>query len=144
MGEQDKWHPDVYGEHDYKLGNRVKYKSKLDSFCIMYRYVCQSCRKRYSKRSAVLGLHHIVPRSKGGGDTDANLILLCAPCHDKIEDNLTKYSCRSTIEYAFARRKRPAKRRGKRRIILSQQSERASDWHEFVYGGKRNKLKDAY
>lgn len=37
-----------------------------------------------------LTLHHIVPKSKGGRDVDANLILLCARCHGEKHKNGTK------------------------------------------------------
>ena len=43
--------------------------------------ICQDCKEK--KNIGELTLHHIVPRSKRGRDVDANLILLCAPCHEK-------------------------------------------------------------
>ena len=43
---------------------------------------CKSCNKQTDK----LELHHIVPRSKGGGDNDGNLIELCIDCHSKVHN----------------------------------------------------------
>jgi hypothetical protein len=40
---------------------------------------CGRCNK-----VARLTRHHIVPRSEGGSDDEANIELVCRPCHDKI------------------------------------------------------------
>ena len=42
---------------------------------------CEICKEH--KSILQLTLHHIVPKSKGGRDIDANLILLCAGCHSE-------------------------------------------------------------
>lgn len=31
-------------------------------------------------------IHHIVPKSEGGNDTEHNLVLLCHDCHEKIHN----------------------------------------------------------
>lgn len=49
---------------------------------VLYRdnYRCKACRTHEH-----LSVHHIVPRSAGGGSHDANLVTLCLHCHDQIE-----------------------------------------------------------
>ena len=50
--------------------------------------ICERCREK--KSIIQLTLHHIVPKSMGGRDIDANLILLCAGCHsEKHEKTIT-------------------------------------------------------
>lgn len=41
-------------------------------------YCCKVC-----GRSENLEVHHIIPLSKGGTNSKANLICICAKCHDK-------------------------------------------------------------
>jgi hypothetical protein len=43
---------------------------------------CKSC----DATNVELHQHHIVPRSRGGPDTEANLITLCTGCHGKVHD----------------------------------------------------------
>lgn len=50
------------------------------------RFRCERC-KDGAKR---LHVHHMLPRSRGGSDTPANLRVLCFPCHRKIHDHTAK------------------------------------------------------
>jgi hypothetical protein len=43
---------------------------------------CQTC----LQENVVLYRHHIIPRSRGGTDSDNNLINLCETCHGKIHN----------------------------------------------------------
>ena len=43
---------------------------------------CQTC----DATNVELHQHHIVPRSRGGLDTETNLIALCTDCHGKAHD----------------------------------------------------------
>jgi len=43
---------------------------------------CSLC----NKKSDFLEKHHIIPKSKGGLDTNDNLINICGECHSKIHD----------------------------------------------------------
>ncbi len=45
---------------------------------------CQYCGKRLSKSD--LTIDHVVPRSRGGGDSWGNLVLACVPCNVKKGD----------------------------------------------------------
>ncbi|MEO0100592.1 MAG: HNH endonuclease [candidate division WOR-3 bacterium] len=40
------------------------------------RRTCQLCGKKGAGQ-----IHHLIPKSKGGKDTENNLVLLCGPCH---------------------------------------------------------------
>ncbi|MCX8050874.1 MAG: HNH endonuclease [Chlorobi bacterium] len=42
-------------------------------------YACQYC----GTRSATLTIDHVVPRSRGGGDTWENLVTACVPCNNR-------------------------------------------------------------
>jgi 5-methylcytosine-specific restriction endonuclease McrA len=44
---------------------------------------CRLCGYRRS-----LARHHLVKRSQGGDDVDANLVPLCVACHDGVESSL--------------------------------------------------------
>ena len=44
-----------------------------------------SCYICGQSNSAVLQKHHIVPKRYGGGDSDSNLVTLCASCHQALE-----------------------------------------------------------
>ena len=43
---------------------------------------CDSC----NKITDSIEVHHIVPRSKGGGNNKGNLINLCIDCHSKVHN----------------------------------------------------------
>ncbi len=43
---------------------------------------CQSCGRLYD-----LQVHHLIPRSQQGDDTEVNLITLCAACHRTAHQN---------------------------------------------------------
>ena len=45
-------------------------------------FTCQDCGKVW-RDGDTFNIHHVVPRSKGGGNELDNLILLCKPCHMK-------------------------------------------------------------
>lgn len=126
--EKTDWHPKIYG------GKKRKKKTISDSFRRQYaqkfKYTCQACRHRFSLRS--LGLHHIVPRSKGGDEEPSNLILLCWDCHNKIEQEWQKYKSYNDICYIFTKRRH--------KDMAIRKKEAGLDWHEWVYGGKRNPL----
>ena len=47
--------------------------------------------------------HHLVPRSKGGSDDEANLITLCTGCHDKLQVGAYEHSQRTAAGLAAAK-----------------------------------------
>lgn len=47
-------------------------------------YSCQNCKGKC--KDSRLEVHHIVFRTNGGSDEEANLVTLCKTCHDKLHD----------------------------------------------------------
>ena len=43
---------------------------------------CKLC----NKKSEYLEAHHIIPKSRGGDNSDSNLIKICSECHGKAHD----------------------------------------------------------
>ncbi len=124
------WQSTVYkrGSKELKNYNSLKYK-----FLKQFNYTCQSCRKRYSRKSGVLSLHHIIPRNQGGDDNWDNLILLCKSCHNLIECSPEKYRDYNSIAYEFASPKLKKDLRIKEKPI-------GLKWQSWVYGGAKNPL----
>lgn len=59
---------------------------------------CASCRRQVAYRQpsghwSTLGggVHHIKPLSQGGGNGLGNLVLLCTPCHNRIESAVRRH-----------------------------------------------------
>lgn len=48
-------------------------------------YVCQHCKGK--SKDTRLHVHHLVYRSNGGSDDEANLLALCETCHRGVHDN---------------------------------------------------------
>jgi 5-methylcytosine-specific restriction endonuclease McrA len=46
---------------------------------------CRVCRRPV--RLSFCDVHHLTPRSKGGGNETENLIVLCKPCHAKMPNH---------------------------------------------------------
>jgi 5-methylcytosine-specific restriction endonuclease McrA len=59
------------------------------------RFTCQACRNRLPNKE--LSAHHILPRNEGGSDSPRNLITLCHPCHDAVEEQWQKYDSHTKI-----------------------------------------------
>ena len=65
------------------MAKQVYYSWGLWTYLSIYKrdnFTCQDC-GRVWKEGDTFNIHHILPRSKGGGDELDNLILLCKPCH---------------------------------------------------------------
>ena len=50
------------------------------------RNICQYCGKKFP--SSELSLDHVIPRSRGGGDTWENLVCACTSCNSKKADKM--------------------------------------------------------
>lgn len=50
--------------------------------------LCVPCARKLGLKVKGIEVHHIVPLSKGGKTTMANLILLCKDCHDRRHNHL--------------------------------------------------------
>ena len=51
--------------------------------------MCRECGKMETDDER-LTVHHVVPRRRGGADSEQNYILLCRSCHDDIESGDTE------------------------------------------------------
>ena len=75
--------PEIHGKQ-YQESNLDKKLNPNLRLAILYRddYKCQCCGDSLSKNKNIkLEVHHIVYRSKGGSDSEANLVTLCTKCH---------------------------------------------------------------
>ena len=84
----------------YQKGVNYGYTNAREHALVRDKYTCQYCGKKNCRVEA----HHIIFKSKGGGDTLENLITLCEDCHKavhlgKIELKL-KGKRKSTLKYA--------------------------------------------
>jgi len=128
------WHEDVYRKVDHK---------RMDSdlrLLIMERdwNKCVVCEGRKT-----LEIHHIVPRSEGGGDNSENLITLCKKCHDEVE--LAEYRSAVLIRNHTPEWKHDDKIPNKKRVakvkkVISEDGTEVeiSNWQSWVYGGAKN------
>jgi len=65
------------------MSNDKNWQSKRAEIMMRDDYTCMRCDSK--KHADKLTVHHIKPRSKGGGDYSANLVTLCPRCHDFVE-----------------------------------------------------------
>lgn len=71
---QNKW---LYQQGiNYEFANTKAYVLTRDN------YTCQQCQGK--SRNQRLEVHHLVFRSQGGSDEEANLLTLCKTCHDDL------------------------------------------------------------
>ena len=68
------------------LPHKSRIRLEPEAYQHLYRQVlqrdgwrCQSCGNRRN-----LQVHHILPRSQSGDDTEENLTTLCSECHDQV------------------------------------------------------------
>jgi 5-methylcytosine-specific restriction endonuclease McrA len=84
---------------------------------------CQYCGAQPDKND--LTLDHVIPRSRGGGDSWENLVLACARCN-------VKKSNRTPEEANMHLIKQPSAPRWLPRFGLSVRKQEANSWHRFV------------
>jgi len=46
-------------------------------------YACGDCGRQMAPFDQMLSLDHTLPRSKGGTDTESNLVTMCEPCNQR-------------------------------------------------------------
>ena len=64
---------------DYQRGKKYQLANTREAVFVRDRYTCQVCGKSV-KDGAVLAVHHIIPRSKGGTNRLNNLLTVCTGC----------------------------------------------------------------
>jgi len=58
-----------------------EWKSLVQQIRLRDNFTCQQCGLHGPKDGVRLGVHHVIPRSQGGGDDPSNLVTLCHDCH---------------------------------------------------------------
>jgi 5-methylcytosine-specific restriction endonuclease McrA len=81
--------------------------------------MCQYCGKKFP--TSELSLDHIIPRSRGGGDTWENLVCACTGCNSKKADKLAAQAGMRLI-------KKPRALKGHAQLIRVQHA----SWTQFV------------
>ncbi len=66
---------------------KLKGRKKLLSIWKRQSDKCLICKQIISKQTS-WHLHHLIPKAKGGGNTQANLVLLHPNCHRQVHNNL--------------------------------------------------------
>ncbi len=84
---------------------------------------CQYCGKRTS--TTELTIDHVVPRSKGGPTTWANVVVACTPCNSRKGGRLLHQTGMRLIRQAAAPRRSPV-------IALKIRSPRYRTWQHFL------------
>lgn len=87
-------------------------------------YVCQYCGKKFPVGE--LTLDHVMPQSRGGGDTWENLVTACFPCNNK------KRAC-TPEEAGMKLLRRPVRLliHAKHRLLMSAADQNA--WGKYLY-----------
>jgi RNA-directed DNA polymerase len=107
VGEANPFDPqwDIYFEERQfrKIYNHLKGRGKLLSLWNEQKGYCPICYQRITQQSG-WHVHHILERSKGGDNTQANLVMLHPNCHRQIHAQKKMDSC----ETGFHRRLKEA------------------------------------
>lgn len=99
-------------------------------------YTCYRCEMK-SPRMNGLSVHHMIPRAEGGWESDDNLITLCHPCHDIVEDQ--GYRTRAEIMGSYdgdGVNYQIEQSDDKPKKTRTETFTRPS-WHATVYGGRK-------
>lgn len=81
-------------------------------------YTCRYCKRHRSTFNCgeYLNTHHILPLSKGGTDSKANLTTICSTCHNKKHGHLGKvYSKNIRLRNGISKVKRLTNFKNKKR-----------------------------
>lgn len=101
---------------DRKIREAQRWESVRQEALYRARLKCQNCGSKYS-----LEVHHIVPRSEGGGDNLSNLRVLCHTCHKAQHPyDIDKIVPREpdTLAYLGYKSRRPPKRMDSKRNAI--------------------------
>lgn len=79
--------------------NVVHFKEHIESLLQMSKRTVAKVLKRVGAKCSMCGwceascdVHHIIPKSKGGSDTNDNLVILCPNCHRKVHDGVATFT----------------------------------------------------
>jgi len=79
----------------------------------------------------ILSAHHIMPRKEGGPDALYNLVTLCHPCHEEVEDKGFRTLGNIKCQYDAPIEEPPLKP-----ILDRKETFVRPAWHAWVYGGQ--------
>ena len=119
---KDDWKLKVYKPKSISIDFRNSEWTALRAFIhIQQKGECLMCEKKIPVKK--LTIHHIMPRSNGGGDNIENLIGLCDRCHNIAEMyGLDRHDIQNYYNHSNIKEK-----------DISPEN----DWHCWVYGGYR-------
>lgn len=136
MVRDENWKSKVY-KHD-----EIKYPENWNEIRAEIikrdRYTCYRCEMK-AERMGDLSVHHIIPRAEGGSENQENLITLCHPCHDFVEEH--EYRSKSEIIGSYEGEGvnyKPTKSPDIYKQTRTETFERPA-WHQSVYGGRKNR-----
>lgn len=99
-------------------------------------YICFRC-EMIAERMGDLSVHHLLPRNEGGKENEENLITLCHPCHDIVEEAGYREKAEiigsyegDTVNYVV--QPSPDVWKKKRTETFER-----PEWHTIVYGGRK-------
>ncbi|MFX0066181.1 MAG: RNA-guided endonuclease IscB [Candidatus Hermodarchaeota archaeon] len=84
----------------YQKGERYGYENIKSYVRARDQHTCQLCKGK--SQDPHLECHHLVPKTAGGTDIPANLIVLCQTCHDQVHNGSKRLSTR-TIKASISR-----------------------------------------
>lgn len=133
MSDQgDDWEARIYhpAEYDLAAWNNLAAKIKFRD-----KYRCGRCKCSFKKNE--LTVHHLTPRAEGGSDDPKNLISLCRPCHDIVEDKHLTTAKAIRQDYYL---EKDDKIKVKVKKVIDDGTIDWDDWHVWVYGAGHKKL----
>lgn len=123
---ESDWHYSVYKMNHKESGlTQAEWRLLRDQILARDNFTCLRCDKKFRYKKN-LSVHHVIPRADGGSNDPTNLVTLCNPCHDYVEVNdlRTRADIMGSVEIEAG--------------IVEAEDEPESDWHTWVYGGRRN------
>ena len=129
MYHKNDWHAEVYNKVEVRRLDDLLRLTVIDRD----NYNCVVCGSRRR-----LEVHHIMPRSKGGGDNKENLVTLCYKCHNEVEEE--EYTTLAQIKAHSPSWKDCDSGKVKRKRVAwtpkkTDQDAGQADWRTWVYGG---------
>lgn len=133
MAIGEDWRQNVYRAHteDGDFFASREWRELRNAALKRDNYICQRCDNR---RHSELTVHHIMPRSEGGGHDLYNLITLCDRCHDIVEVDDTLRTAAMIKASLYEGTALPVG------IVyggLHRTTENRPDWHAWVYGSSK-------
>lgn len=121
------WQSRVYAKKELQKSND-EWENIRSEIISQYKNKCFRCDKKFPKYK--LTVHHIIPRKDGGADNNENLLPLCNPCHDIVEEK----ECKSKVDILKTIHEDI---QSKNNDYIN--TDEKINWHCIVYGGQKAK-----